>query len=402
VGYRILYHHRTQALDGQRVHIKAIQHALTALGHEVIEVAPLPAIEKAGVVPVRTWQRRLLHRAATGVPKALYEALELAYNLVGYRALSTAIRRVKPDFIYERYAMNTVAGVWSSKRHNIPLLLEVNAPLVEEKRRLGQLFFHRLSERLERYTFVGATRVLAVTGVLADMVRRSADIAAERVRVVHNGVDPASVSTRVTARESVRSNLTYFHDEIVIGAVGFFREWHGIDALLRAFALQHGSWPSTRILLVGDGPAIPALKQLAADLGVANHVTFVGAVPHDDVPIYLAAMDIVVISRAVDYASPLKLFEYMAAGKALVAPRQPNLLEVLTENRDALCFEPEREDELARVLTRMIQNPGLRNSLGAAARATIARRQLTWAGNAERIIEAFEQLTPAVSHEGAA
>lgn len=389
--YRILYHHRTQALDGQRVHITTIQRALRELGHEVVEVAPLPAVELAGGIQVPTLRRRFLSQAARIAPKGAYEGLELTYNLVGYRALTAAIQKLRPHFIYERYALNTVAGAWASKRWKVPLLLEVNSPLAEEKRALGQLLFYRESRRIERYVLNQAACVLAVTQVLADLLRALAALPDDKIVVVHNGTDPDAIRQAETYRGSIRAELGLAEDRLVIGAVGFFREWHGIDQMLRAFAAVRGASPRASVLLVGDGPASTGLRQLANELGVAGEVVFTGAVPHDRIPQYLAAIDVAVIPRAVQYASPLKLFEYMAAGKAIVAPRQPNILEVLTENVDAVCFEPGQEQQLRGALTRIIADAALRRRLGEGAQRTIQSRRLTWTGNAKRIIEAFER-----------
>ena len=388
MGYRILYHHRTQALDGQRVHINAIQRALREQGHDVVEIAPLPAVEAAGGTPVRTWRRQVLEHVASAAPRGAYELLELSYNLVGYRSLAAAIRAVRPHFIYERYALNTVAGAWASARFQIPLLLEVNSPLADEKHALGQLLFYRNARRLERHVLRRATRVLAVTEVLAGMLRKAASLPDGRVIVVQNGADPEEMSGPVDT-VSVRAERGWAPADFVLGSVGFFREWHGIDSLLRALAVIHTS-RRKRVLLVGDGPARSSLERLAGQLGLATDVVFTGSVSHETIPRYLAAMDAVVIPRAVEYASPLKLFEYMAAGKAILAPRQPNLLEVITENVDALCFEPENLTELGSALGRMICDESLCHRLGLEAQRTIARNDLTWSGNARRIVEVFE------------
>ena len=392
MSYRILYHHRTQALDGQRVHINAIQEALQALGHEVMEVSPLPATEQAGATSIRTPRRRLFERMAAVAPKGLYETAELAYNLAAYRALSSAIVRFKPHFVYERYALNTVAGVWTSRRFGVPILLEVNSPLADEKRALGKLLFHKLSGRLERYTLVNATRVLAVTQVLADGLMRSTGLPQTRIKVVQNGADLDVNAPNDSRRSAARRELGYTDEDVVIGAIGFFREWHGIDMLLTAVAEARALFASARILLVGDGPAIPDLKQLSSRLGLEGVVTFCGAVAHDRVAHHLSAMDVVAIPRAVAYASPLKLFEYMAGAKAIVAPRQANLLEVVTDGVDAICFSESDRAGLQTALGRVVQDASLRNNLGREARATIERRCFTWNGNAERIIQTFEEV----------
>jgi glycosyltransferase involved in cell wall biosynthesis len=390
--YRILYHHRTQALDGQRVHINAIQHSLRQLGHEVVEVSPLPGGETAGGASLPTMRRRLLTALAERTPKGAYELLESGYNLVGYRAMAAAIRRARPDFIYERYSLNTIAGAWVSRRYKLPLLLEVNSPLAREKRANGELLFFRAALRIERRALRSATRVLAVTDVLADMLRESASLAPDRIVVVQNGVDQAALDAGRAARETVRQRLGCGPHDVIFGAVGFFRDWHGIDLLLDGFAALRASGVPARLLLVGDGPATAALQQQASRLGLSQHVTFTGMLPHDVIAQYLAAIDAAVIPRAVPYASPLKLFEYMAAGKAVVAPRQANILEVVTEDLDALCFTPEKSEELLALLLRVARDPALRGSLGAAARNTITAGEFTWIGNARRIIETFEAI----------
>jgi len=388
---RILYHHRTQALDGQRVHIRELQDALRAAGHDVLEVAPVAASELAGSQPVPTWRRRGFGLLATLAPPGIYDVLELGYNLVGFRKLARAIKSFRPDFIYERYAANTVAGVWASQKFGIPLLLEVNSPLAEEKRRLGTVRFHGLCRRLESYTLRHATCVLTVTGVLQQIVAAQENMPLEQILVVQNGVRPQAFRCPPGARHARRRALA-LEERIVIGAIGFFREWHGIDLLLRCVARSPLLRERVKVLLVGKGQALSSLKSLASELGIKDQVLFTGAVPHDQIPSYLAAIDVALMPRAVEYASPLKLFEYMAAGKAIVAPRQENLLEVLTEDVDALCFTPEDVESLETALVQTVIDGALRSKLGEQARRTIDERGFTWAGNALRLVQAFEEV----------
>jgi glycosyltransferase involved in cell wall biosynthesis len=234
------------------------------------------------------------------------------------------------------------------------------------------------------------------------MVGEFGEVTGSTIHVVHNGGDPTGIRCDAHVRNATRSQLNWGGDDVLIGAVGFFRDWHGIDMLLHAFARQRRARPGTRLLLVGDGPAIPRLRRMAATLDLGSEVSFTGAVPHDRVPAYLAAMDVVVIPRAVEYASPLKLFEYMVAGKAIVAPRQPNLLEVLTDGTDALCFEPENLEELEHGLLRLIRDPGLRRRLGREAEETIHSRDFTWMGNAKRIVQTYEAIAGSDAQRSAA
>jgi glycosyltransferase involved in cell wall biosynthesis len=389
--YRILYHHRTQALDGQRVHIREIQQALRGLGHEVIEVAPLAGTESAGERITPSLQRRLLSAIAEHTPAGMYEVVELAYNLSAYRRLAKTIRSTKPDFIYERHAVNTVAGAWVARRFGIPLFLEVNSPLADEKKALGKLMFYRTARHLERYAISNATRTLAVTGVLKRMLLASTGVAESRVRVIQNGVDVQRFEAAAAQRHAVRQRWGVDSD-VVIGAVGFFREWHGIDGAIRAVRRMRELKIAARLVLVGDGPVVPALRDLTRALALEDRITFLGSVPHQEVPGLVAATDVMLIPRAVEYASPLKLFEYMASQKAIIAPRQPNLEEILSDGVDVLFFTPEVQSELEAALLRLVQDERLRHDLGHAARRTIDRKNLTWAGNAARIVQAFEEV----------
>ena len=207
-----------------------------------------------------------------------------------------------------------------------------------------------------------------------DRCRRCAPSAIE---VVPNGIDPARFE-RLPQRPAAE-------DKVVLGFVGFVREWHGLDTVIAAMAAD-ASGPRIRLDVVGDGPALPALRQQAAAFGVAERVRFAGLVEHDAIPAVVASFDIALQPRVVAYASPLKLFEYMAAGKAIVAPDQPNIREVLQDGATALLFDPARDGSMWAAIGRLAADPAMRARLGEAARREIERRDYTWRGNAERLI----------------
>jgi glycosyltransferase involved in cell wall biosynthesis len=177
--------------------------------------------------------------------------------------------------------------------------------------------------------------------------------------------------------------------ELTLGFVGFVREWHGLDAVVHAIGKWQGA-PRLSLTVVGEGPARPGLERLAAELGIAARVRFTGLTERNAVPGRIADFDIALQPASVPYASPLKVFEYMAAGRAIVAPDQPNLREVLTHERTALLFDPGRPGALWEAVLRLVADPALRTKLGAAARAEVMERDLTWAGNARRAVALAE------------
>ncbi len=363
---RVLYSHRIQSRDGQSVHVDELIGAFRAAGHEVLVVGP-SFYEDSGF----GGESGTVARLRRLLPGALGEVAELAYNVPAYRKLAAAARSFQPDLIYERYNLYYLAGYWLSRRTGVPLYLEVNSPLAEERSRFGTLRLQRIAHALERRVWRAATRVLAVTQVLADIIV-SAGVARDRLRVTPNGVVLDRFPPPVP-REA---------DTVTLGFVGFVRDWHGMDGLIRQMAAGDAR---TALTVVGDGPVRAELEALAAELGLGTRVHFTGVVPHAQVPDAVAAFDVALQPKVTSYASPLKIFDYMAASRAIVAPDQPNIREILTHNETALLFDPADPQAMWQAIATLVADPALRDRLGRAARAALERHDYTWAGNARRI-----------------
>ena len=370
---RILYSHRIQSHDGMGVHIEALVAALRAAGHEVCVVGPpaYDAVALGGESPLARIRRLL--------PGALSELAEMAYGVISTARLARAARAFRPDVVYERANLFHVAGSWTAWRCGVPLLLEVNAPLAEERIRFSGLRLKRLARAAERFVWRCADVVLPVTEVLADHVT-SAGVPRTRIAVVPNGIDledfvgpPAKATSEV----------------VRLGFVGFVRHWHGLDRVLRGLAAWQGS-TRLELTVVGDGPARDDLEALAAKLGLADRVCFTGLARREEIPRLVAGFDIALQPASVPYASPLKLFEYMAAGQAIIAPDQPNIREVLQHGRTALLFDPASPEGVWQAIETLARDAALRASLGAAAREEVLRRDFTWAGNARRVVALAE------------
>ncbi|MGE5384597.1 MAG: glycosyltransferase family 4 protein [Betaproteobacteria bacterium] len=380
---KILYHHRTASKDGQAVHIEEMIAALRVLGHEVRVVAPAADEAGEGRMGLKVgW----VHRLKAALPKAIYELLELAYSLLAYRRLLRAAEAFRPDVLYERYNLYMLAGVMLKRRLGLPMLLEVNAPLVHERSQHGGLSLLRLARWAEGTTWRAADVVLPVTQVLAQHVS-AYGVSERRIAVIPNGINTAHFAHAPTP-EASRRNLG-LEGKLVLGFTGFVRDWHGVDRIIRWMA--SGEAPAnTHLLVVGDGPVRNELEILARELGIAAQVTFTGVLHRDEVPKRVAAFDIALQPAVVPYASPLKLMEYLVLGKAILAPSTPNLREVLVDGNNALLFEDGVPGALEAALARLCADSELRQRLAEGARATIARLDLTWTGNARRVIALAE------------
>ncbi|MBS7812022.1 glycosyltransferase family 4 protein [Roseococcus pinisoli] len=371
---KILYSHRIASRDGQGVHLDAMVGALRAQGHEVRLVGPA-SYDQAQLGGDSPWVGRL-RRA---LPRGVAELAELAYALPATWRLARAAAEFQPDVIYERANLYHLAGRIVSWLRDIPLLLEVNAPLAEERARFGGLGLPRLAAWIERLAWRGAHRALPVTEVLAGRLL-AGGVARERIAVVPNGIhldefpEPPAIAER---------------DPLVLGFVGFVRDWHGLDGVLRGMAEWQGP-PALSLVVVGDGPARASLERQARELGIADRVSFTGLAERERIPALVAGFDVALQPASVPYASPLKVFEYMAAGRAIVAPDQPNIREVLEEGRTALLFDPRDPRGLWQAVHRLASSAGLRARLGAAARGEVLRRDLTWEGNARRVVAIAE------------
>jgi glycosyltransferase involved in cell wall biosynthesis len=289
-----------------------------------------------------------------------------------------------------------LAGSWLRRRTGLPYLLEVNAPLYEERRRHGGLAMERVARWTEQHAWRRADAVLPVSRALAEIIA-AAGVRGERLHVIPNGINTDRFA-ELPARDAAKASLG-LSGKLVLGFAGFVRSWHGLDAVVDLLAGPDGA--GRHLLVVGDGPARGEIESCARALGVANRVTITGVVERDRVPGVLAAFDIALQPAATPYASPLKLFEYMACGCAIVAPAQANVRELLDDGGNALLFPPGDLPAMARAIDRLACDPALRGRLAAAARATLGERRLTWKENARRVMAIAAGLRAMQAHGAA-
>ena len=133
------------------------------------------------------------------------------------------------------------------------------------------------------------------------------------------------------------------------------------------------------------------IESRVEELGLANHVTITGPVPRNDITRYIAAIDICLQPDVTEYASPMKIFEYMGMGKCVVAPDQENIREILVNGKTALLFKPGSRNAMMEAIQQAVRDPDLRKNLGFNARQEIVSRGFLWTRNAERAIALAEQ-----------
>jgi len=323
-----------------------------------------------------------------GGTRALFD---IHNNLIFTRGSVPLVEHLNPDFIYQRYARFSWAGVVAALRTKRPLLLEYNGSEVWVGKHWDRVGSLDLLERYERLNLDAAARIF----VVSDVERRNLEMRGvhpEKIVVNPNGVDVERFRPGVGGVEA-RRELGIKDDEVVAGFVGTFGPWHGVEKLAAAIK----SLPANlrvRFLLVGSGSLHAEVeKQLESE----SRVIFTGAVRHDRVPRLLDACDILVAPHvpladgSEFFGSPTKIFEYMAMGKGIVASQLGQIGEVLVDRVTALLVEPGNVDELTNAIVKLIESEALRTNLGAKAREVVEREH-TWTHNARRVLEAYRSL----------
>jgi glycosyltransferase involved in cell wall biosynthesis len=305
------------------------------------------------------------------------------------------------DAIYQRHTRYSLVGALLAHLTGKPLILEYNSP-AEFAARHWSSTPPRLSRgigRCEDASLAAAARIIVVSDIAkSSLVERG--IAPDRIVVNPNGVDVARFATGDGA--SIRHRLGIDDESVVAGFVGSFGPWHGAPVLARAFAKVAPQAPHLRLLLVGDGQELAPTVEIVRGADLEDRMTIVGQVPPAAVPSYLEACDVLVsphipLPDGVEFfGSPTKLFEYMAAGKAIVASRLGQIDDVLEHGVSAWMVEPGSVDELADALIALAANPRLRGELGAKARRKASEHH-SWRLNARRVIDTYSAVASRAS-----
>jgi glycosyltransferase involved in cell wall biosynthesis len=385
---------------GASTHVRGLVQALRAEGHDVLVLAANIGADSDASFPLREVPfgstLRELYDALQG--EAVCTGTRLAQdfrNLLYASSLEFQGRLILqafgPDLIYERHCLFSTAGRELARHFEIPLVLELNAPLLVEHRKMRGLSLPLVAQAAERLVLNGADHVVAVSQALRAYAT-GFGAGPDRVSVIPNAVDP-EVFGPAAGPSPIKQQLGWT-DRFVVGFVGSMQPWHGVGTLLQALRLLGGADSRFRLLLVGSGPMLPDLQEQSRRLGIAGAVHMTGAVPHHTVPDMLRAMDMTAVTYAADadeYFSPVKLFEYMAMALPVVAARIGQVCGVIDEGRTGWLCTPGDASELAGLI-RMLENDRERcRTVGVAARERVMK-EFTWRHNARRVVGIAEDV----------
>jgi glycosyltransferase involved in cell wall biosynthesis len=283
--------------------------------------------------------------------------------------------------------------------HGLPLVFEVHGlPSVEL---LHQIHPSREVEReaarrrqLEQAVFKDAWRLIAITDCLRQRLIRDYDVPPDRICTVPDASMVGQTPPRAEVSEwgDLKSRCQRERSQPTLAYAGQLYSHKGVDLLLHALV----DVPRARLLIIGglpDDPQRERLENLSSELGVAERVLFSGPQPYEKVPALLAEADIALLPLADGvvarcFTSPLKLFDYLAAGLPIVAVDFPTIREVLRDGENGLLVPPNDPSAFAAAINRLIDDPDLARRLGRQARQDASG--YTWDRRAERLLAALE------------
>jgi glycosyltransferase involved in cell wall biosynthesis len=306
----------------------------------------------------------------------------------------TTIKDIAPDLVYGRWEFNLFFHRVKSALPSLPIVMECNTPLsmnlgVAQISTLDWWLRHKVDEGYVR----SSTLISAVSSEVKHfLLNEHPSLDTRKVIVNPNGVDATIFRPMET---EVRGDYGIPADALTIGYAGNYRTWHRVDLLIRAF--QQLDRNDVYLIIIGTGPSeVDRMLHQAAEAYRSSQIVFTGPIPYVRMPEFLSACDILVSPQSATFdgklhQSPIKLFEYMAAERAVVGSRIGQIKEVIDDGRNGMLFEPDSVEDLQRVLTTLLQSEPLRKQLGQQGRHDVTNLH-SWDANVARILDALDSL----------
>lgn len=374
---------------GCSIHVQEIVRALTQLGHSV----DLYATNIGGVVSEDLKGLKIIELPS--FDRSLNRAEREIAQLRNNQGIRAALTKGGPyDLVYERYSLWSFAAMEYAADYGIPGALEVNSPLIKEQAQFRGLVNWVSAKQVAERCFASASSVFAVSDAVADYLEQEFEVS-ENVSILPNGVDADRFIDVCLDRNQHTGRFT-------VGFVGSLKPWHGVDALVEAFATVHRQAPNSRLLIVGDGPERPSIEKQIAKLNLNGATTLTGSVNPAEVTRLLGEMDVGVAPYPKirkNYFSPMKVFEYMAAGLPVVVTSAGQLGHIIRDECNGLLCEPGDIGALSEALFCLMRDPALRTRLGRRARRDIEDEH-TWQDVASRALAFSAIKVRNTNHEG--
>ena len=373
----------TRESVGPRAHVLGVMGAFEELGWDVRSFI-------VGDRVSRKWTAEGSHKAmSAGLLNTLaVDVLRLILGVVNARRAWHEIGG-QVDWVYERSAVLQSLG-WVFKRHGIPWILETNGPFFyEAKMERKSMVLSRLARWLELKAYRKCDVLVCVSEALKEIVVQEGDICPEKVVTLPNGVDTTFFDPELYGPGHISDNLT-------IGYVGTLAAWQALDLLLEAVRDLRSEGMEISLVIVGDGPMRRALETQACHLGISDSVTFKGWTPWQDIPKSIANFDVgysgqIQMQVGKMYHSPLKIYEYMAMGKPVIASAFEDAQRATRAGEVGFLYQPGNKDDLKRALADAYGSRKGLSEIGRRARREIVEHH-SWTARVSTLISEVERV----------
>lgn len=311
------------------------------------------------------------------------------------------------DILYTRNVSFGFSGFLIKRVTKSKLVFELNGLVSEDWKVEKELYGKRrkllkkkeaaMLSYLEIFAAKKADAVIAVASGIKDILIEEG-INKSKITVISNGtnVDLFKPIDNLIAINKLRYQYNINENDHVIIFVGNINLWHGVQYLIKSAPLILKAIPNTKFLIVGDGQIKRELINLAEKVGVVNKFTFTGAVPYKSVPLYINVADVCVapfIRARNDRLglSPIKIYEYLACGKPVVASNVKGVGNLLEVSNSGIAVTPEDPNELANAIIKLLKDEQLREQMGKNGGELVVNNY-SWENTAKKTIEVFKSL----------
>ena len=366
---------------GCSVHVREMASALAGLGADV----SIYALSKGegNKIPQKITDVKHFKKKWIGRDLRLFLS-----NMSLYRVCRKQFRVHKPHFIYERYGLYGWAGVKLSREFSIPLIVEINTFLTEEEK--GRLHFPGLARIIETAILKRAEAVCCPSEIMRSLLVERG-IKDENILVTPNGVNLIDF---VSSRDGSEIRKMYGLDKkILVGYIGVLKKLWGIYTILESANEVLSQRKDFHFIVVGEGNEYSNMKTFLEKNNLIDSFTLTGGVPHYDIAKYIDSIDIGLAPycrKEPFHGSAMKIFEYMAMAKPVIATAQGQINDIIKHGENGLLIEPDDSDGLARAILELGRDKTKMSNMGMKARATV--ENYTWEANARKVLATYRAL----------
>ena len=328
------------------------------------------------------------------IPHIVWSSLKdlkiIQVDIVAQKRLEELVKSFQPDIIYERGFYLMKSGCIVANKYNIPHVMELNAPFEYEQLKLeGNTLLTRQARKIEREMLIQPELICVVSSALKSyFLDGYPEIESQKIIVTPNAIDAKML--KVALNKLSIKNID--EESMVIGFVGSIFPYHGVQNIVELFPKLKLAHSNIKLLIVGDGETLPLLKKRVVELGMENEIIFTGSVAHEQVLDFINLMNITIMPASNWYGSPVKIFEYGVMKKAIIAPNNSPVKDVMDNNIDGLLVDTNQKP-LEQAICKFLEDENLRISCAENFHKKVLAEH-TWKATAQKVLDTLEHRIP--------